>query len=108
MDGMSVSELVNLMGSVNLNDPAQADAAVQVLSAAAAGPITTRPVFRNIVETTQPPTLPSSADPGRYVYCILLWGQILYNIEGLSPHRARHIKDLSPYNVCCFLGGVSL
>ena len=83
MDGMSVSELVNLMGSVNLNDPAQADAAVQVLSAAAAGPITTRPVFRNIVETTQPPTLPSSADPGRYQLC----GQILYIIEGSSHKR---------------------
>lgn len=64
MEGMSASQLVNMMGSVDLRDPAQASAALQVLNAAGSPTTTPAPAFRNIVDTTIPPAPILSTRPG--------------------------------------------
>jgi hypothetical protein len=52
MEGMSSSQLVKMMAGVNLNDQAQAAAAIQALNAAGGGDTTTAAIYRNIVDTT--------------------------------------------------------
>jgi hypothetical protein len=52
MEGMSSSQLVKMMAGVNLNDQAQAAAAIQALNAAGGGDTTAAAVYRNIVDTT--------------------------------------------------------
>jgi hypothetical protein len=52
MEGMSSSQLVKMMAGVNLNDQAQAAAAIQALNAAGGGDTTAAAIYRNIVDTT--------------------------------------------------------
>jgi hypothetical protein len=60
MEGMSGGQLLSMMDNINLKDPAQANAAIQVLANVAGETTPPPPEFRNIYATTQPPPLLTS------------------------------------------------